>query len=74
MPKNDQLMTATEYAAEKGKSKSWGTRLAQRAIEDGKEHPQRIGHYWMATFEQWEQVLNTSGFELRNRTSYRKDT
>jgi len=71
---DEYIMSAAKYAAKKGKSRSWGTRLAQRAIEDGKPYPKRIGNYYAATYEQWEYVLAHSNFELRNRKPKEKGT
>jgi len=69
---NEVVLTAKEYSDRKGKDGSWGARLAKQANEAGYQYPKKMGHYWVATFEEWEQTLSYLGLELRNRESYRK--
>ncbi|GAA3316155.1 hypothetical protein GCM10020331_012560 [Ectobacillus funiculus] len=33
----------------------------------------KMGNYWIATYEEWEQALEYVGIQLRNRESYRKE-
>lgn len=68
-----RVISAKEYADMKGKDKSWGSRLAKIAEEKNFPHPSKIGNYWVATYEQWEEALKKSGLQLRNRDKATKE-
>lgn len=72
--KEQKMLSAKDYAEMKGKDKSWGSRLAAK-FDDGKErdYPSRVGNYWVATYEQWEDLLKQSGLILRNRDKGKKE-
>ena len=70
--KQDELITGSEFAKIKGKTHSWGTRIGQEAQRSGLPYPMKKGTYWLATLNQWEQVLIDLDWELRDRKSYRK--
>lgn len=73
MDNNQEQITAAVFSEKMGKDPSWGTRLAKKANEIGLPTPRRIGNYWVATLEEWEDVLKKTGLQLRNRESYRKE-
>lgn len=73
MGEHEEMLTARQYSAHKGKDPSWGTRLAKQANEAGYPYPKRVGNYWVATLEEWESLLIKTGLQLRNRESYRKE-
>jgi len=70
---NGDFLTAKQFADIKGKHGSWGARLAKQAHEAGYQHLKKMGNYWIATYEEWEQALEYVGIQLRNRESYRKE-
>lgn len=71
--KEQKIISAKEYAEMKGKDKSWGSRLANFAKEKNYPYPSKIGNYWVATYEQWEELLQKSGLQLRNRDKATKE-
>ena len=71
--KEQKVISAKEYAEMKGKDKSWGSRLAKFADDNKYPHPSRVGNYWVATYEQWEELLKKSGLQLRNRDKIKKE-
>ncbi|KON67369.1 hypothetical protein AKG34_21355 [Peribacillus butanolivorans] len=73
MSEANEILTAKEYSDRKGKDGSWGARLAKQANEAGYPFPQKKGNYWVSTYEEWENVLEKLGIQLRNRESYRKE-
>ncbi|WP_082231929.1 hypothetical protein [Halobacillus massiliensis] len=68
----DELLNGASFAKEKGKTASWGTRLAQEANKAGLSYPKKYGNYWMATREQWENILIELDWELRDRKPYKR--
>lgn len=67
----DKLITGAEFSKVKGKTPSWGTRIAQEANKAGLPYPKKIGNYWMGTLEEWEKILIDLGWELRDRKPYK---
>jgi len=65
------LITGAKFSKMKGKTPSWGTRLAQEANRAGLTYPQKVGNYWMATEDEWEQVLIDLSWEMRDRKPYK---
>lgn len=66
---DEKLITGAEFSKIKGKTASWGTRIAQEASKAGLQYPRKYGNYWMGTQEQWEQALVDLNWEMRNRKS-----
>lgn len=63
----DELITATDFARKMKKSGAWGQWIAKKASEKGIPYPKKVGNYWLASPEQWEEVLRKLNIKMRKR-------
>lgn len=60
-------ITAAEFSRVKGKTNGWGRYIARKARDAGLDLPRKEGQYWLATVEEWENILKTLKIKPRRR-------